>query len=107
MPAAWEPKWHIPSDAVRAAALLALPNQATIQSGLGATTAIDRLRAVRNVVAHSSRSAWRKLRMLQTRTGLLGLDPTQTALKRGQASGMRNIDYWVSDLKAAFRAAVE
>lgn len=108
MPKSWEPNWHIPKDAIRAADLLQVVNCSTIVGGLGAAIHVDKLRCVRNVIAHSFPDTWKKLKALQRQMGYrTPLSPSDFVLSRGShGTGLRLLDQWYQDMEYALNASV-
>jgi hypothetical protein len=102
----WEPHWHIPADAIRAASILAVANEVTIQAGLGACTVANELRVVRNVVAHRVPGTWRRLQKLRLQTYAGFSLPVHYATIRSARTGVRPIDAWMADMKACLAAAL-
>ena len=102
----WEPDWHIPAQAIRAAKLLEIPNIAEVETALGACIHADHLRLARNVIAHSIPQTWAKLREYQRQAGLTG-HPTvaDTISTRHPPDGNIIIHTWSEDLKECLRAA--
>ncbi len=102
----WEPNWHVPDDAIRAASILQVDNEAEITAGLGADVVSADLRILRNVIAHSLPATWAKYRQLERRC--------RTPRCRGPAYfGMawnielqnRPLEHWMSQLALALAAA--
>jgi hypothetical protein len=106
MSRSWEPKWHAPNEAIRAASLLQIPNLAEIQNGLGASVSADDLRVTRNLVAHNLPNTWQQFQVVHQRNGIgARTNPEDFVLMRVNITGPRFIELWTSDLEGAFAAA--
>lgn len=102
----WEPKWYDPSQAIRVATLLDIANKLDVAAGLGASTAAENLRIVRNVIVHSVPDPWRKFRRLANATGTR-LTPVQFVSTIDPITGLSMITDWIEDLRRCMRATVQ
>lgn len=108
MDSQWEPDWHMPDQALRAARLLGVANLSTLMDGFGAATCLEDLRGTRNVIAHSLPATWVRLRTLERKLGLTGREtPAEFAISRSLGVGPRYVELWAGDLMASIRAATE
>jgi hypothetical protein len=106
MPRTWEPRWHVPAEAIRAAHILGIANENQVTNGLGASTAAEELRITRNVIAHSLPATWARLRRLEQNLGHTGREtPADFAVLRYRNVGGRHIERWVAELRGCLRAA--
>ncbi len=103
----WEPDWHIPSNAIRAARLLNVPDLIQIQDALGAVIYIEDIRWTRNAIVHNIPTSFTKYRNMALNKYLLSnMTPFNLPLERNPYTGNSIYEDWCSDLKNALRFAL-
>ncbi|OGP76868.1 MAG: hypothetical protein A2W09_03815 [Deltaproteobacteria bacterium RBG_16_50_11] len=108
MSANWEPDWHVPGQAIRAAQLLRVENFTTIFNALSAITITDQLRYTRNAVTHALPATYKMYR--QTAIGLgypRNTRPVDFVYFRLGSTGPMLIDHWISELTLCLSAAIK
>jgi hypothetical protein len=103
----WEPDWHLPDQAIRAARLLGVANYVTIMNGLGAITITNQVRFTRNALVHSLPVIFGRYR---DQIHTLGL-PHNTDLydfiyMRIDHTGVMFIDDWMDKMKLCLTAVI-
>ena len=95
----FEPYWHRPQEAIRAADMLRLSNYNNIANQLGLSPwQIDELRHVRNFIAHRSKSSAIKLRTAGLTSGTGSISPVDSAFSYG-THGARRYVAWCGFIK--------
>jgi hypothetical protein len=102
MPNNWEPDWHMPQVAIRAATLLNVPDIGQIQYALGAVTIIDDLRCARNAIVHNIPAAYAKYRnMVLSKYGLRNIPPHLFSCATNPNTGNTLYEEWCDELTTA------
>ena len=105
MGAGWEPDWHIPANAIRAASLLGVARLADIQNALGSVTKIDEVRWTRNAIVHNIPTSFQKYRtIVRNNYGQVGIAPHDILFLRNSASGKTIYEDWCNELTQAISA---
>jgi hypothetical protein len=108
MPNSWEPDWFMPDNAIRAATLLKVGNEAQITNGLGALINVDRLRATRNVIVHCLPNTWQRFRDLNKQLGFYPIRlPSNLAISYDPNTKNRFIDDWMSEIEDSITITIE
>jgi len=103
----WEPDWHIPTNAIRAATLLGVPGVVRITNALGAVTVIEDIRWTRNAIAHNIPTSFSKYHSKITRRRSLGaLMPYRLPTETNPASGRSFYEDWCDELYNAISIAI-
>lgn len=103
----WEPDWFIPQNAIRAAKLLGVANEAELTNGFGASTAPQQLRLTRNLIAHSLPNTWQRFRDLSASLGVAPLRvPAELAVSFDTGKGMRFVHVWLDELEVSLDLAI-
>lgn len=105
MDAGWEPDWHIPPNAIRAARLLCVTNFADIQNALGSVTKIEEIRWTRNAIVHNIPTSFQKFRtVVRNNYGQIGIPPHELPFHRNPSTGKTVYEDWCNDLINAISA---
>jgi|GEM_PF-3051390 len=103
----WEPDWHIPANAIRAARLLNVPNLSNIQNALGAVTCIDDIRWTRNAVVHNIPTSFEKYNnMLLRNYHIVKVPPYSLLNEINPLTGNTIYEDWSNELKIALCNAI-
>ncbi len=105
MDVGWEPDWHIPSNAIRAARLLDVKCFSDIQNALGSVTKIDEVRWTRNAIVHNVPTSFQKYRtIVRNNYGEVGIEPHKILFHRNPTTGKTIYEDWCQDLVNAISA---
>lgn len=105
MNAGWEPDWHVPANAIRAARLLGVQRLSDIQNALGAVTKIEEVRRTRNAIVHNIPASFQKYRtIVRNNYGQINIPPYDILFQRNQATGRTIYEDWCDDLLQAISA---
>lgn len=108
MSRSWEPRWHEPYEATRAARLLKVGNEQNLLASFGAGPSPENLRIVRNVIVHSSPNCWYTFQQFASSLGFHpGITPVELACTRTLYTGERYIQTWINDLRDNIWAAIK
>jgi hypothetical protein len=108
MSQSWEPDWFMPDNAIRAATLLHVTNEAEITNGLGASITPERLRVTRNVIVHSLPNTWQRYRDLNSQLGFNPLKfPSDFVLSYNPSTKNRYIYDWMDEIELSIAIAIE
>lgn len=101
----WEPDWHLPQNAIRAARLLGVSNIADIQNALGSVTKIEEVRWTRNAIVHNIPISFKKFRtVIRNNYGQVGIAPHEILFHRNSSTGQTVYEEWCNDLINAISA---
>lgn len=105
MKVGWEPDWHMPTNAIRAARLLGITRLADIQNALGSVTKIEEIRWTRNAIVHNIPTSFQKYRtIIRNNYGEVGIKPHDILFYRNPATGRTIYEDWSQDLINAISA---
>lgn len=105
MNAGWEPDWHIPPTAIRAARLLGVRNFIDIQNALGSVTKIEEVRWTRNAIVHNIPTSFQKFRtIVRNNYGQVDIAPHEILFHRSPSTGKTVYEDWCNDLINAISA---
>jgi hypothetical protein len=103
----WEPDWHIPSNAIRAATILNVPALNQITNAIGAVTYIDDIRWTRNAIAHNIPVSFRKYRtMALSNYHFRDLMPYELPIQLNFSTGQSIYEDWCEQLYIALKNAL-
>lgn len=103
----WEPDWHVPDQATRAAQLLGIANYVTVANALGAITIADQIRWTRNAIVHSYPVTYSRYRDLSDTLGFGRRIPlTDFVYNRLDGTGPMLFDHWVEQLRLCIASAI-
>ena len=106
MSTGWEPDWHIPDVAIRAARILNVPDFVSIQNALGAVTVIEDVRWTRNAIAHNIPVSFIKFRkMALSKYRIRNVMPYRLILEPNPVSGNTIYEDWCAELVGALQVA--
>jgi hypothetical protein len=104
----WEPKWYAPAEAIRAASLLKIANEAEVTNGLGAATAPEHVRVVRNVLSHSLPNTWARFRQLERALGVtVPGSPVSLATAIEPTASVPYVEFWMLEFRDSLYAALQ
>jgi hypothetical protein len=104
----WEPSWHVPEKAMRAAELLGVPDLDRIQGTIGSVIYADDLRCTRNAVVHSGPVALgRYEEMALDRYLLRNIVPYGMPLQTNYRTGKPIYEDWCDELQDALQLALQ
>lgn len=107
MDKSWEPDWHIPTNTIRAAKLLNVPDQTSIQNAVGSVVMIEQVRWTRNAITHNIPVAFEKFRrMALTNHRIIDVSPWEFPLELNPQTGNTIYEDWCSEMKNAIRYAL-
>lgn len=110
----WEPRWHMPRNAVKAAGLLQIANLSAVSAGLGLSQTIqgisvgspEDLRNCRNYLAHRSRLANDDLMDLRRRLQVAPDTPADQLSGTRVQGGATLFETWCADLSIRARTSI-
>ena len=107
MQCAWEPDWHIPTIAIRAAQLLKVPDISQIRNAIGAVTYIDDIRWTRNAIVHNIPASFSKYQeMALNKYGFRNIPPHLLSCSINPNTGNTVYEDWCVELKIALSSAI-
>jgi hypothetical protein len=108
MPPNWEPDWHVPGQAIRAAQILKVDNFTTMFNALSAITITDQLRYTRNAIVHALPATYKMYRKTVIGLGIpRDTKPVDFVYYRIGSTGPMLIDHWISELTLCLSAAIK
>lgn len=103
----WEPDWHIPSNSIRAARLLSIPDIDMINDAFGAVTYVEDIRWARNAIVHNIPISFVKYRQMAVdkyrKTRVM---PYQLIAEINPSTGNTIYQDWCEQLHAALNSAL-
>jgi len=103
----FEPDWHIPSNTIKAACLLKVPDLTQIQDAIGSVIYIDDIRWTRNAIAHNIPTSFTKYRqMTLSKYQIQDVMPYRLPLETNAETGNSIYEDWCNELGNALRFAL-
>lgn len=104
----WEPSWHVPSDTIKAARLLSVPDYVHIRDAIGSVTYVDDIRWTRNAVVHNVPATFDRYKhMALDRYQIANVMPCRLLLETNPATENTIYEDWCDELRDALQLALQ